>query len=121
MFSEAPSATGTEPKEVSPAAASGEGFGRKTPAVVTNNTMSNGHRLTCDPFGALSKRRQNKVRFALFRISSTPSDQVDAEPKEAGKIFSLAPSGSDALSNAVSHCLRSGIPCGGRCEDCWWQ
>ena len=45
MFSEAPSATGTEPKEVSPAAASGEGFGRKTPAVVINNTMSNGHRL----------------------------------------------------------------------------
>ena len=102
IFSQAPSATSTEPKELSPAAAGGEGFGRKTPAVVTNNTMSNGHRLTCDPFGALSKRRQNKVRFALFRISPTPSDQVDAEPTEAGEMFSLPPSGSETLSNAVS-------------------
>ena len=40
MFSQAPSATSTEPKELSPAAAGGEGFGTKTPAVVVNNTMS---------------------------------------------------------------------------------
>ena len=37
MFSEAPSATDPEPKELSPAAAGGEGFGRKTPALMINN------------------------------------------------------------------------------------
>ena len=43
-FSEAPSATGTEPNELSPIATGGEGIGRTTPAVVINNTMSNGYR-----------------------------------------------------------------------------
>ena len=65
-FSEAPSATATEPNELSPLAAGGEGIGRKTPAVVINNTMSNGHRVPCDALGTLSKRQQDKVRFACF-------------------------------------------------------
>ena len=38
-----PSATAKEPNELSPTAAGGEGIGRRTPAVVINNTMSNGH------------------------------------------------------------------------------
>ena len=41
--SEAPSATAEEPNELSPIAAGGEGIGRRTPAVVINNTMLNGH------------------------------------------------------------------------------
>ena len=53
-FSGAPSSTGTEPNELWPVAAGGKGAGRKTPAVVINNTMSNGYRLTCDAFGVLS-------------------------------------------------------------------
>ena len=65
-FSKAPSATGTEPNELSPVAAGGEGIGRRIPAVVINNTMSNDHRLPCDALGALSKRRQDNVRFAFF-------------------------------------------------------
>ena len=63
--------------------------------MVINNTMSNGHRLTRDALGALSKRRQDKVRFAFFfNIVETLSDQVGAEPTEAGKMFPRAPSGS---------------------------
>ena len=53
-FSEIPSATGTEPNELS-LIAGGEGIGRRTPAVI-NKTVSNGHRLTCDALGVLSKR-----------------------------------------------------------------
>ena len=101
-FSEALSATTTEPSERPPIAAGGEGIGSMTPAVVINNTMSNGHRVPCDALGALSKRRQDKVRFAFFLVLSTLSDQVGAEPTETGKIFPLAPSGSDTLSNATS-------------------
>ena len=101
-FSEAPSAAGTERNELSPVAAGGEAIGRRTPVVVINNTMSNGHVLTCEAYGALSKRRQDYVRFALFRISSTLSDQVGAEPTETGKMFPLAPSGFEALSSAAS-------------------
>ena len=70
--------------------------------MVIDITMSNGHRLTGDTLGARSKRRQDQVRFALFSISSTLSDQVGAEPTEAGKMFPLAPSGSETLSNAAS-------------------
>ena len=66
-----------------------------------NDTMSNGHRLSCDAFGALSKMRQDQVRFALSRIPSTLSDQVCAEPTEAGKMFPIASSGSETLSNAA--------------------
>ena len=55
-FSEAPSAAGTEPNELSPVAAGREGIGRKTSPVVINNTTSNGHRLTGDALGALSTR-----------------------------------------------------------------
>ena len=88
-FSEAPSATGAAPNELSPIAGGGEEIGRRSPAVVIHNTISNGHRLTCDALGALSKRRQDYVRFALFRISSTLPDQVGAEPTEAGKMFPL--------------------------------
>ena len=58
-FSEAPSATGIELNELLPVAAGGEVIGRRTLIVVMKNTMSNGHRLTCGPLGALSKRRQN--------------------------------------------------------------
>ena len=54
-FSEAPTATGTEPNELSPVAAGGEGISRRTPAVVISNTMSNGHRLTCNAFEASRK------------------------------------------------------------------
>ena len=43
MTSEAPSATAKEANELSPIAAGGEGIGRRTPVVVINNTMSNGH------------------------------------------------------------------------------
>ena len=70
--------------------------------MVINNTMSNGHRVPCDALGALSKRRQDKVRFAFFFISSRLSDLVGAEPTEAGKVLPLAPSGSETLSNATS-------------------
>ena len=42
------------------------------------------------------------MRFALFRISSTLSDQVGAEPTEAGKMFALALSGSETSPNAAS-------------------
>ena len=58
--------------------------------------------LVIDALGALSKRRQGKVRFAFFWISSRLSDQVGAEPTEAGKMLPLAPSGSETLSNATS-------------------
>ena len=61
--------------------------------MLINIAMSNDHRLTCDVFGALLKRRQDQVRFALFRITSTLCDQVSAEPTEADKMFPLAPSG----------------------------
>ena len=58
--------------------------------------------LVIDALGALSKKRQDKVRFVFFWISSRPSDQVGAEPTEAGKVLPLAPSGSETLSNATS-------------------
>ena len=58
--------------------------------------------LVIDALGALSKRRQDKVRFAFFWISSRLSDQVGAEPTEADKMLPLAPSGSGTLSNATS-------------------
>ena len=54
-FSEVPSATGTEPNELSLVVAGGEGIARRTPAVVINKAVSNGHRLTCDALGAISK------------------------------------------------------------------
>ena len=38
-----PGATAKEPNELSPIGAGGEGIGRRTPAMVINNTMSNGH------------------------------------------------------------------------------
>ena len=53
---EAPSATVTEFNELSPVAAGGEEVGRRTPAVVINDTMSNDYRLTSDAFwGSLEK------------------------------------------------------------------
>ena len=58
--------------------------------------------LVIDALGALSKRRQDKVRFAFFWISSRLSDQVGAEPTEAGKMSPLASSGSENLSDAPS-------------------
>ena len=58
--------------------------------------------LVIDALGVLSKRRQDEVRFAFFWISSRLSDQVGAEPTEAGKMSPLAPSGSETLSNATS-------------------
>ena len=71
--------------------------------MVINNTMSNDRRLPSDALGALSKKRQDNVRFAFFFIIiETPSDQVGAEPTEASKILPLAPSGSETLSNATS-------------------
>ena len=54
-FSEAPSATATEPNELPPIAAGGEGIGKRIPAVVINNTMLNGHRVLYGALGALSK------------------------------------------------------------------
>ena len=68
-FSEAPSATATEPNELPPITAGVEGIGKRTRAAVINNTMSNGHRVPCDALGALSKSRKvgrDKVRFACF-------------------------------------------------------
>ena len=71
--------------------------------MMINNTMSNGHRLTCDALGALSRRRQDSVRFCTFsNIVETLSDQVGAEPTETGKMCPLAPSGSETLSNPAS-------------------
>ena len=51
--------------------------------MVINNTMSNSHRMTCDALGALSKRWQNWVRFALFehrRLSPTKSVPSQQRP-----------------------------------------
>ena len=47
--------------------------------------------LVIDALGVPSKRRQDKVRFAYFVISSRLFDQVGAEPTEAGKVL-LTPS-----------------------------
>ena len=57
------------------------------------------------------------MRFS--NIVETLSDKVGAEPTEAGKMLPLAPSGSETLSNATSQLSRSGMPCRGRCDDCW--
>ena len=54
-------------------------------------------RLVIDALGPLSKRRQDKVTFAFFWISSRLSDQVGVEPTEAGKMLPLAPRGSETL------------------------
>ena len=102
VFSEAPSATATEPNELSPISAGGEGIGRRTPAVVITNTMSNGHRMPCGALGALSSRTQDKASFAFFFLSSRLSGQGGAEPTKAGKVLPLPPSGSETLSNATS-------------------
>ena len=55
-FSEAPLAIATEANELAPIAAGGEGIGKRTPAVVINNSMSNGHRVPCDAIGGLSRK-----------------------------------------------------------------
>ena len=59
--------------------------------------------MPCDTLGALSKRRQGQGEVCIFlNIVETLSDQVVAEPTEAGKNLPLAPSGSETLSNATS-------------------
>ena len=58
--------------------------------------------LVIDALRALSKRRQDKVKFPFFWISSRLSDQVGAEPTETGKMLPLDPSGSETLSNATT-------------------
>ena len=99
----APSATGKELDELPPVAAGGEVISRRTPAVVIKNTMSTNHRPTSDTLGAFSRRREDEMRFALFfNIVETLSDQVGAEPTEAGNMFPRAPSRSETISNAAS-------------------
>ena len=86
-FSEAPSATATSvgPNELSPIATGGEGIGKRTPAVVIITTMSNGYRVPGDAVGVFSERRQDKVRFALFWISSrlSPTKSVQSPQRPA--------------------------------------
>ena len=103
-FSEAPSATATSvgPNELSPIATGGEGIGNRTPAVMIITTMSNGYRVPGDAVGVFSERRQDKVVCIVLDIVETLSDQVCAEPTEAGKMLPLAPSGFETLSNATS-------------------
>ena len=103
-FSEALSATAKEPNELSPIAAGGAGIGRRTPAVVIiiPCRMVTAVCLVIDALRALSKRRQDKVKFPFFWISSRLSDQVGAEPTETGKMLPLDPSGSETLSNATT-------------------
>ena len=52
------------------------------------------------------------MRFALFLISPTLSDQVGAEPTEAGKMFPLAPSGSETLTTRPRSFEGVGCPLG---------
>ena len=73
-YSEASSTTATDPNELPPSAG-GEGIGKRTPAVVINNTMSDIHRVPCDALDALSKigkGGRDKARFASILISSRP-------------------------------------------------
>ena len=61
--------------------------------------------LVIDALGALSKRRQDKAKFAF---SSKLSGQVGAAPTEAGTMLPLAPSGSVTLSNVTRSFERVG-------------
>ena len=68
-FSQAPSATATEPHELPQIAKGGGGISKRTHAVVINNTMSYGHCVPCDALGLTPekrKKRRDKVRFAFF-------------------------------------------------------
>ena len=56
--------------------------------------------------------RQDKVTFAFFWISARPSDQVGAEPTDAGKMLPLAPSGSETLSKRPRSFEGVGCPVG---------
>ena len=86
-FSEALSATAEEPNELSLIAAGRKGIARRTPAVVINTTMSNGHCcVPCDrcSWGSLQKAA-GQGEVCIFRDNSrdSPTKAVPSPQKPA--------------------------------------